>query len=195
MDRALTSTSSYRAPVTFTGYPEPSLTDGVVRLRRWSLDDLACIEEASRDRRIPEGTTVPTPFTPDDGRRFIERQWSRLDEGEGISLAMAADDTDTAVGLISLRYRQQAGVVGAGYWVVESARGQGIATRGVRLASEWALGSSGVERVEAWVEPDNTASRATLAAAGFEYEGLLRSFLAFPTRRADAMVFSRIRAG
>jgi ribosomal-protein-alanine N-acetyltransferase len=51
---------------------------------------------------------------------------------------------------------------------------------------------SGHARVEAWVEPENVASQSLLTAAGFTREGVLRSFLAYPTRRADAVVFSRI---
>jgi len=47
-------------------------------------------------------------------------------------------------------------------------------------------------RVEAWVEPDNAASLRVLGAAGFTREGVLRSFLSYQRRRADAVVFSRI---
>jgi RimJ/RimL family protein N-acetyltransferase len=57
--------------------------------------------------------------------------------------------------------------------------------------TEWGLGT--FARVEAWVEPDNTASRRVLAANGFEREGLLRGFLSFATRRADVFVYSRLR--
>ena len=91
-------------------YPEPDLIEGLTHLRKWSLDDVACIEEASSDPRIP------------------------------------------------------------------------------------ALSDVGLARVEAWVEPGNSASRRVLTTAGFVCEGTLRSFLSFPTRRADALVFSRIAA-
>ena len=66
--------------------------------------------------------------------------------------------------------------------------------RAVAQLSKWALSAAGLSRVEAWVETDNTASQHVLAAAGFEREGTLRSFLSFPTRRADAMVFSTVAA-
>ncbi|MEU4397836.1 hypothetical protein [Micromonospora orduensis] len=37
-----------------------------------------------------------------------------------------------------------------------------------------------------------SGARRVLAAAGFVEEGVLRSFLAFPDRRADAVVMARI---
>ena len=172
-------------------YPQPELGDDTLRLRQWSFLDTACIQEASVDPRIPEGTTVPAEYDDDAGRAFIERQWSRLDNGEGISLAMEPAARGRAVGLVVLMLRPQPGVAGLGYWVVNSARGQGYATRAVRLLSDWALRDVGIKRVEAWVEPGNEASLRVLETVGFEVEGRLRSFLSFPTRRADALVLSR----
>src|SRR6266540_6968309 len=48
-------------------YPDPPLTDGTVMLRRWAESDLGCVEAASREGRIPEGTTVPANFTTAEG--------------------------------------------------------------------------------------------------------------------------------
>ena len=103
-------------------YPEPELTDGVVRLRKWAEDDLACVEEASHDHTITEGTTVPPVFSPEEGRAFVHRQWSRITDGVAISLAIADVDTNRAQGLVILPMRPQAGVAGLGYWLAASAR-------------------------------------------------------------------------
>ena len=177
-------------------YPDPELTDGVVRLRKWSEDDLGCIEEASHDRAITEGTTVPPVFTPEEGRAFVHRQWSRINDGVAVSFAVADAETDRAQGLVILPVRPQNGVAGLGYWLgywlAASARGRGRATRAVRLISDWALRDLSMQRVEAWVEPDNVASQQVLRHAGFDKEGRLRNFLELDGRRTDALVFSRI---
>jgi hypothetical protein len=47
----------YRRPMNLA-YPDPELTDGVVRLRPWIDGDLDCVREAGLDPRIPAGTTV-----------------------------------------------------------------------------------------------------------------------------------------
>ncbi|MEV1142099.1 GNAT family N-acetyltransferase [Micromonospora sp. NPDC049799] len=175
-------------------YPAVDLTDGTVRLRSWREDDLECVRAAAQDPRIVEATSVPEVFSVDAGRAFLRRQWSRADSGEGVSHAIADAVTDQALGSVVLMLRPQPGVAGLGYWLIPSARGRGITTRAARLVSSWALDVVGIERVEAWVEPDNKASRRVLTAAAFEQEGVLRSFLTFPGRRADAVVFSKIRS-
>jgi RimJ/RimL family protein N-acetyltransferase len=173
-------------------YPLTELTNGVIRLRPWRLDDTACIKEASDEGRIPEFTTVPVEFSPEAGEAFVRRQWDRVADGRAVSMAVADCAGDVAVGLVFLEMRPQHGVAGLGYWLAPSGRGRRLATQAARLVSDWALDTMGLARVEAWVEPDNGASSATLLGAGFSYEGRLRSFLTVGTRRADADVFSRV---
>ncbi len=176
-----------------TGLSCPDLlSDGVVCLRPWRDTDLACVEQASQDRRIPEGTTVPAGYTRDEGLAFIARQHRRLATGEGVSLAIAERDSDQAVGLVILSVRPQSGVAGIGYWVIPAARRRGVASRAVALMTTWGLGAGGFVRVEAWVEPNNSASRRVLEANGYLLEGRLRNFLLLGARRADALVYSRI---
>jgi RimJ/RimL family protein N-acetyltransferase len=154
--------------------------------------DLACVESASGDPRIPDGTTVPRAFSQEAGRSWIARQHGRRESGHGWSLAVGDADTGSALGCATLLLRPQEGVAGIGYWLVPGARGRGLASRAVRLLAEWGLRERGLARVEAWVEPDNAASVAVLIRCGFEHEGRLRSFLSFPSRRCDALVLSRL---
>ncbi len=173
--------------------PPPDLTDGIVRLRPWSDGDLGCVEAARTDARIPEGTTVPVQFTRPEGEAFIRRQHARTSDGEGWSLAIADAASNEAVGCAVLLLRPQPGVAGVGFWLVPAARGSGVASRAVALLAAWGLEAAGLHRVEAWVEPDNAASVAVLRRCGFRHEGRLRSFLTMPSRRVDALVFSRLR--
>jgi len=96
-------------------YPDPPLTDGTVVLRRWAEGDIGCVEEASRDPHIPEGTTVPAIFTVAEGLAWIERQWGRADNGEGLSLAIADASSGEALGVVALLFRRQPGTVEIGY--------------------------------------------------------------------------------
>lgn len=173
--------------------PAPALTDGTVVLRRWTMADLGCVEAASEEGRIPEGTSVPEEFTGENGEAWIRRQHGRTQSGQGWSLAIADVRTGEAIGCTVLILRPQAGVASIGYWLIPEARNRGYTTRAVRMLAKWGLESAGLERIEAWVEPGNDASVRVLSKCDFEYEGRLRSFLQFPTRRTDALVFSRIR--
>ena len=142
------------------------------------------------DPRISEGTTVPRVFSPEEGLAFVERQHGRLAAGEGVALAVAEAVSDEAVGHINLLYRPQPGVAGIGYWIIERKRGKHLGLFAVQLLSRWALQEMRLERIEALVEPENQASIRVLEYAGFQREGLLRSYLSFAHRRADALVYS-----
>lgn len=171
-------------------YPDPDLRDEAVVLRCWRYDDLHCVAEAASDPTIPEGTTVPAAYSVVEARRFIERQWARRTKGDGLSLVIADRSDDRARGLIALIVRPTPGIAGVGYWLVPSARGHGRATRAVGLLSHWALSTAGLQRLEALVEPHNRASGRVLEKCGFREEGLLRSYLRFGERRADALTYS-----
>jgi ribosomal-protein-alanine N-acetyltransferase len=172
-------------------YPDPTLEDGVVRLRRWQRRDLRCVEAASADPHIPQHTTVPAPFSAAEGRAFIDRQLRRQADGEGLPLAIEHVASGAAVGFVVLLYRREPAVLGLGYWVIPEARGNGYARRSVALLVPWALRLGTVNRVEAIVEPDNVASVRTLEGAGFQREGLLRSYL---DGKLDVFMYSLIRA-
>jgi ribosomal-protein-alanine N-acetyltransferase len=154
------------------------------------MGDLPCVEDASRDPDIPNGTTVPRTFTPAEGSAWIERQWGRLEHGQGISLAVADAGSGEALGAAVLMVRAQRGSAGIGYWVIARARRQRLATRAVALLGRWALTDGGLQRVEAVVEVGNAASRRVLETNGFQREGRLRSYLSFDDRRADALMYS-----
>lgn len=173
-------------------YPDPELTDGTVRLRRWRQDDQGCVAAAATDPAITTITTVPPVWTPAAGRAFVHRQWSRLDDGLGVSLAVARAATGEAVGLVILQSRPHPGVAGLGYWIVPDARRAGLAARAARLICTWALERPDVHRVEALTHIDNTASQRTLLAAGFDREGTLRRLFERDGARVDGVMFSRI---
>jgi RimJ/RimL family protein N-acetyltransferase len=152
-------------------YPDPPLTDGTVVLRRWAEEDIRCVEEASWDPRIPEGTTVPATFTAAEGLAWIERQWGRADKGEGLSLAIAHASSAEALGVVVLMFRRQPGTVEIGYWLIKRARGRRLGSRAVALLARWALTEAGLARVEALVDPNNIASQRVLETVGFRHEG------------------------
>ena len=154
------------------------------------------ISGASRPRAgggsIHEATSVPERFAEKAGKTWIRRQQERTRDDRGWSLAIGDARTAEAVGCVVLMLRPQVGVAGIGYWLVPGARNSGHATRAVGLLTRWGLEAGGLDRIEAWVEPCNQESVRVLSRCGFELEGRLRSFLQFPTRRTDALVFSRI---
>ncbi|MFW0152416.1 GNAT family N-acetyltransferase [Mycobacterium sp. smrl_JER01] len=64
-----------------------------------------------------------------------------------------------------------------GYWVASGSTGGGVATAALALGLDHCFGPVMLHRVEATVRPENGASRAVLAKAGFREEGLLKRYL------------------
>jgi ribosomal-protein-alanine N-acetyltransferase len=64
-----------------------------------------------------------------------------------------------------------------GYWVDRRQAGQGITPTAVALAVDHCFGPAGLHRLEAWVRPENQASRRVLEKLGFREEGLAKAAL------------------
>jgi RimJ/RimL family protein N-acetyltransferase len=173
----------------------PTLAAGPFLLRPFSLADIDAVAEASTDPHIPLITTVPAAFTEDEGRRFIERQWSRAEQGIGYSFAIADAGTDRAVGQIGLWMKDAGeGRASVGYWVIRSARGRGAAARALQTLVTWAHRDLQVPRLELQVEPWNSASVKTAEKAGFQREGLLRGWQEVGGTRKDMYMYARLDA-
>ena len=171
-------------------YPDPELAGDLVRLRRWSLDDLSCIEAASSDPEIPQGTTVPAVYSEAEGRAFIERQWGRQTSGQGVSQAIVDLASGDAVGLMWLAHDDPPYQAAIGYWLVPEARGRGLGSEAVRLASHWVLMETEVHRLVAQVVPGNEPSAAVLRKSGFIEEGVLREWLQRGDEHIDVVQYS-----
>ena len=78
--------------------------------------------------------------------------------------------------------------------VAPSARGRGLATAALRLVSRWALRDLGVARVQLTTHLDNAASQRAAERAGFQREGVLRSWEELRGRRVDLVMYSLVAA-
>ena len=79
-----------------------------------------------------------------------------------------------------------------GYWIGERYAGRGLMTDAVRLLVRFAFDRLLLHRVEAACIPDNTRSIRVLEKAGFQREGLLRSYLRINGAWQDHYLYARI---
>ncbi len=77
-----------------------------------------------------------------------------------------------------------------GYVTVREARGRGVAQRALRLVTDWALDSAGLERVELHIDPENPASIRVAERCGYVHEGVLRSLYFKEDMRSDTVIYS-----
>jgi len=174
--------------------PARPLSDGVVSLRPWREADVPAVAAACRDEEIARWLdSVPQPYTDADARAYVAMTRRGWKEETLAAFAITAALTGEVLGSVALSVvdAEQA-VAEIGYWVRREARKRGTATRAVLLASRWALGQCGVQRLQLRADVHNLASQRVAERAGFTREGVLRSARYSPRRgaRVDFVMYS-----
>lgn len=174
--------------------PEPPLTDGVVSLRPRRESDIPRIVEACSDPDTARYTTVPAPYTEADAREWLDAAPGRMANGESFECAIADPETDRllgSVGFVKFDWDNRRGEVG--YWQHPDSRGKGYTARALRLLCAHGFGTLGLDRCEGLAEVGNAGSQKVLEKAGFQREGVLRSYVEIKGTRRDMVMFSLLK--
>jgi RimJ/RimL family protein N-acetyltransferase len=170
------------------------LTDGVVTLDAFTDADVAAHVAGEDEEQARRFGWYPDRSTHETARAAFE-QWTDDWAKDGPTRAFAMRVQGELVGGCQLRLREkEMGEIS--YWTFPQHRGRGYATRATRLLCAYALNEVHLGRIEAYVEPDNVASRRVVEAAGFVEEGLLRRReLTQEGERRDMLVYGLLPAG
>ncbi len=130
-------------------------------------------------------------------RAFRRRvRWARLEAegGRAFSFLIFTRKPDRMVGGITLsnirRGPSQCGTLG--YWVGREHAQRGYMTEATEAVVAYAFDELRLTRLEAACLEENVASRALLAACGFHFEGVARSYLEVDDVVRDHMLFARV---
>ncbi|MEU1313019.1 GNAT family N-acetyltransferase [Streptomyces cinnamoneus] len=167
------------------------LTTERLELRPFTAADVPAVHAACQDPDIPRYTSVPSPYTSEDARVFVEERCPRdWDEDSAYTWGVFTLDDGRLAGsmcLVRLAWlhapERQAEL---GYWTAKEARGRGYTVEAAREVIRWAFEDLGVERLEWYAEAGNEASRGVALKAGFRMEGTLRSKIPYNGTRRDA---------
>jgi len=186
-----------------------ALADGVVRLAPYAAEDAGTIMQWGADLEIQRWFDWPLTPPAEDPTTMADRMAAaaRVVEGKrkswelGREFSFVIHDATGGEGLGWVDVQPLGdGRGNVSYGVLSRHRGQGVATRGVRLLSSYAFEVLGLERLEIKTDAENAASRAVAIKAGYRLEGVLRSYGVFQRhepwigRRFDWAIHSRIRA-
>ncbi len=172
-------------------FPDPPLSDDIVVLRSWSLDDVPDLVRYCNDPEIRRWlSSMPVPYTEDDAVEFVATVDDKLRD-DMVRFALADAGTGALCGGLGVRIIAD-GVAQTGYWLAREARGRGIASRAAALASRWALDTWPIARLQLFTDIDNHASMRVAERAGFVREGVLRNWHDNRGERRDVLMFSLV---
>jgi RimJ/RimL family protein N-acetyltransferase len=169
------------------------LTDGELTLRRAVPGDAADVAEV---------------YNEVDVRRWMLWEPEHVDEAEALANIARSEESwadgswapfrvvvdGHVVGGVNLHFLEYA-TAELSYFLRASARGRGLATRAVLLATDYGFRERGTQRVFARVDVANVASQAVVQRAGFAFEGVERRSAAYPEgRRFDSRVYAMLPA-
>ena len=146
-----------------------------VHIRHLNTSDEKIFMANIRRSRDLHRSWVQVPTSAKAFQRYVQE----MNTADDKAYLATRTDTQEMVGVVELQdiFRgdfQNAYLI---YYAFEGLQGQGFMKAAVQQVIAKAFGSLKLHRLEANIQPDNTASIALVKACGFEKEGLSRRFL------------------
>ncbi|WP_432166522.1 GNAT family N-acetyltransferase [Streptomyces sp. bgisy031] len=176
----------------------PEIRGHGLLLRGWRAGDEGDAAAVLRGLDDPEFRRWNTPLTPVDdlaaAHAYLRSRQDALKSGESVSCCVTEESSGEVLGHVGLNmimpvFRS----AHVGYWVLPEARGRGVATRALILASRLAFGELGLHRLELGHALGHEASCRIAERGGYRYEGTLRGAM-FEEGRQDAFRDAHLHA-
>ncbi|MHB1205178.1 MAG: GNAT family N-acetyltransferase [Rhodospirillaceae bacterium] len=137
-----------------------------------SADDFLTMTTGSK------GFHEPWVFPPTDRHRY-KAYLERLEKGNAYGFFIARLDDDSMAGVININDVILGGFLSGslGYYAAAPYSGRGYMSEGLALVLDYAFTVLDLHRVEANIQPANTASLALVKRLGFRKEGFSPAFL------------------
>lgn len=145
-----------------------------LRLRPFTMDDGPAHAQIYRDAEVmqymPRGPL--TPWQAQEASQSVLQQFIHhwAERGFGV-WAVVDKTTDILLGQCGLRFLEAVGEVEILYLLARPAWGRGLATEAACAAVTFGFEELRLERIIAFVKPDNMASRRVLEKLGMDYQG------------------------
>jgi RimJ/RimL family protein N-acetyltransferase/ADP-ribose pyrophosphatase YjhB (NUDIX family) len=169
---------------------QPVLRDGDVTLRPWTFHDVDTARP-QHDEEIAHWFGFPAVIPSEKVQRQAIERWHR-DYADGRKVvSFVLEHHGLVAGTVEVRQRGNGN--GELSWAVfPDHRGQGVATRGLRLLIRYAFEELGLHRLTAYIEPDNRASLRTAGRVGLRREGIVRAAEECRGERRDHVQVARL---
>lgn len=159
----------------------PKLQGEHIKLRELSSCDIPEITRLMTRKIARFLWEVPYPYTREDALDHVDSSKRSFKILQAVNLAIEYNnDLETrkkVIGIISLKnINLTTKVSHIGYWIGEQYWGMGIGTESVRIVVSYAFSVIGLEKICAFVYPDNKGSIRVLEKNGFKIAGQVNEF-------------------
>jgi len=182
--------STHARPIELERLPS-DLCGARVRLRPPCAADEAqfvALRAASRAFLAPWEATLDghDAFGPERFQRFLVRADDRR------RFVLMRRDSGRLAGALSLsRIEWRSRTARVGFWIGAEHARQGLMSEALELVARWSAAALGLERLEAFVLPENAPSRSLLAKHGFVFERLSPAHCVVAGRLRDHELWTR----
>jgi [ribosomal protein S5]-alanine N-acetyltransferase len=159
----------------------PKLQGLHINLRELSGDDMPDITRLMTKKIARFLWEVPYPYTRENALDLVDSSKRSFKSLQAVNFVIEYNnDLETrkkVIGTISLKNINLATKVShIGYWIGEQYWGMGFGTESVRIVVSYAFSVVGLEKICAFVYPDNKGSIRVLEKSGFKMGGQVNEF-------------------
>ncbi len=157
--------------------PQPVLNTANLVLRPFNTQgDPEIVQQILQCREIAANTrTIEHPYPEGAALTWIQTHLETWQHGKGAVFAIChRHDVATPVGAIGMQIEPSHEHAELGYWIAESAWGNGICTEAARRMLEFGFDDLGLHRIHAHHLGRNPASGRVLEKIGMRREGVFR---------------------
>ena len=170
------------------------MTDGLVRLRRFTVGDATDVQRLAGDAAVADTTlSIPHPYPPGAAEDWIVGHDAQFEAMTGAVFAVTKENGEVMVGSIGVHVDNEHRHGEIGYWIGQPFWGQGYASAALRLMTKYCFSSLGLHRVYAHHMARNPASGRVMQKAGLRREGLLREHIVKAGRHEDIVIYGLLR--
>jgi len=159
-----------------------------ITLREIVKSDAQSIARYAADEEISKYTLIPYPYSIQDAFDFLEL--IAEEKKQKSSLHLGLDYKNHVVGMIGLNIiNHQHKRAELGYWLGKDFWQMKLMSEAIRLFTYFCFEHEKLERIYAYVNPDNISSWKILESCGFEREGLLTKHFRKNDKQYDCYIY------
>lgn len=166
-----------------------------IELRHMRIEDAKGYFNCQQDKESKKGfMSVPKTIeqAKDEVRQKIEQYGKKKPSNECFAIIINGEFAGyVEINELYQRWKEHKGNIG--YCVDKKFRGRGIATKAVKIITNYAFKKYKLKRMTGWCRTFNKASARVLEKAGYKLEGILRKNKFKDGKYLDDMIWARIR--